>query len=145
MKPEIGLVPPDIKIILDKLKLSATTWLGDFSDEDIEELEKSVRVLGQKVDLEERNTFMEEYSACPETFRFNFVQKKCLRRISQAIRDRGIAFFIDQKIPTSNASLHPENVDFYDDASERSALILKLVDSEWARYKLECRNVLRLN
>lgn len=138
LKPEIGLVPPEIKTILDKQMLSATSWLGDFTEKDIEELQKSVREMGMKVGPEERRQFLGDYWTCPGDFQFTVFQKKCIRRIAQAISDRGIAFFIEPKRQDSNT--HPD-AEFYQDPVDRNALIEKLIDSDFAKYELKLSNI----
>ena len=94
MKPVVGLVPPDIRLILDRQQLSATSWLGDFNEDDIGKLAMAVRRMGQNASMEERLKFMGEYADHPDKFELTFIQSKCILKIAQAIRDRGIGHFI---------------------------------------------------
>lgn len=74
LKTVIGLVPPDIR--LNRRMLSATNWLGDFTDEDIEELPKSVREMGLKAEPDERRRFMGDYWTDPHRTAFGISFEK---------------------------------------------------------------------
>lgn len=73
LKTVIGLVPPDIR--LNRRMLSATNWLGDFTDEDIEELPKSVCEMGLKAEPDERR-FMGDYWTDPHRTAFGISFEK---------------------------------------------------------------------
>lgn len=137
MKSVVGLVPSDIRYILDRQKLSATSWLGDFDEEDVDQLETAVQHMGQQVQMEERRTFMGEFCDRPEDFKFSFIQRKCIRKVAQAVRDNGIGFFLKAQ-PTQLNTSNPTNLpDYYEDAPERETLIEKLVSSNFAKYEFK--------
>lgn len=117
MTDTVGCVDERIRFVLDTEKLSATHWLGDFEDEDIKLLEHKVR------DMELAQFAKLNYKGEQTSFKFNFIEMKCLKCIIAQIKQRGIPYFTKQ-----DKAAGPSNNQTFDDPAQSATILQKITD-----------------
>ncbi|XP_058454144.1 uncharacterized protein LOC131432091 isoform X2 [Malaya genurostris] len=101
MEVTIGLIPPLVINILDLHGLSATSWLANVTEGDIDALEIEMPNRGEKLVnravIENNKLKPEEYFGGfvdnPEEFTFSMAQRKCIQAIIAAVNKHGIHYF----------------------------------------------------
>ena len=85
-KPDVGLVPQEIRAILDQCDLTGSAALGVLDKEDyIKDLERTVTKRFAAI-------FPQELQ--PESFKFGLIQKAVLSAIAQAVSSNGIGRYM---------------------------------------------------
>lgn len=114
METTVGLVPPLVKNIFDVKGLTATSWLGELTHDDVDTLQLEWRTTGVKnIEREIRDgnkgmyDYFGTYHDMPSEFEFSMAERKCIQAIANAVKKEGIQYYIgfnDSQIETSEQS-----------------------------------------
>lgn len=101
MEEVIGLVPENVKNIVNLLELTATSWLGDMTTMDeIMSLEGDIRRSGKWRLLRHHPRgnavdYFEQYFDELDQFKFMRVEIKCIAAIAGAVKLYGVHYFTE--------------------------------------------------
>ncbi|XP_029711166.1 uncharacterized protein LOC115256564 [Aedes albopictus] len=98
MDETIGIVPVNVKNVVNVLELAATSWLGDFTDDDVSALEALVCWKGGELWTQGgKDAYYEggvlEMGEDFRSFEFSNVEKKWLVAVAGAVKRYGHDYF----------------------------------------------------
>lgn len=98
MDEKIGVVPENVKTVVNLLELVGTSWLGDITAADVSDLEEQVCRFGKhlcKVDDNDDDD-MENALGFEDglrSFKFTMIEKKSLVAVAGAVKQYGVHYF----------------------------------------------------